>query len=195
MINLARGGVALTLITLLVAVFYFQRKVEAVSVVAIDSQNEIQQLQEEIQQLKEQQTEDQPQDQIQDKQDKENKSSNKTENKETITVTIDNSDDKNATGTSNTSNARAFTATAYCLKGRTASGSGVRRGIVAADPRVLPLGTRISLNAGSYSGSYVVADTGGAVKGKKLDIWVPSCSEARRFGRRSVKVSVASRKK
>lgn len=198
MINLARGGVALTLITLLVAVFYFQRKVEAVSVVAIDSQNEIQQLQQDIQQLKEQQTQDQPQDQIQDKQDKQdkaNKSSNKTENKETITVTIDNSDDKNATGTSNTSNARAFTATAYCLKGRTASGSGVRRGIVAADPRVLPLGTRISLNAGSYSGSYVVADTGGAVKGKKLDIWVPSCSEARRFGRRSVKVSVASRKK
>jgi 3D (Asp-Asp-Asp) domain-containing protein len=192
MINLARGGVALTVIALLVAVFYFQRKVEAVSVVAIDSQNEIQQLQEEIQQLKEQQTQDQIQDQTQDK---ENKSSNKTENKETITVTIDNSDNKNATGTSNTSNARAFTATAYCLKGRTASGSGVRRGIVAADPRVLPLGTRISLNAGSYSGSYVVADTGGAVKGRKLDIWVPSCSEARRFGRRSVKVSVASRKK
>ncbi len=193
MINLARGGVALTVITLLVAVFYFQRKVEAVSVVAIDSQNEIQQLQQEIQQLQDKHT----QEQIQDKQDKENKSSNKTktENKETITVTIDNSDDKNATGTSNTSNAKAYTATAYCLQGRTASGSNVRRGIVAADPRVLPLGTRISLNAGAYSGSYVVADTGGAVKGKKLDIWVPSCSEARRFGRRSVKVSVASRKK
>ena len=192
MINLARGGVALTVITLLVAVFYFQRKVEAVSVVAIDSQNEIQQLQEEIQQLKEQQTQDQIQDQTQDK---ENKSSNKTENKETITVTIDNSNDKNAAGTSNTSNARAFSATAYCLQGRTASGGGVRRGIVAADPRVLPLGTRINLNAGAYSGSYVVADTGGAVKGRKLDIWVPSCSEARRFGRRSVKVSVAGRKK
>jgi 3D (Asp-Asp-Asp) domain-containing protein len=193
--NLARGSVALTVVALLVAVFYFQRKVEAVSVVAIDSQNEIQKLQEEIQQLKEQQTQDQPQDQTQDKQDKQNKSSNKTETKETITVTIDNSDDKNATGTSNTSNARAFTATAYCLRGRTASGGSVRRGIVAADPRVLPLGTRISLNAGSYSGSYVVADTGGAVKGRKLDIWVPSCSEARRFGRRSVKVSVSGKRK
>lgn len=193
--NLARGSVALTVVALLVTVFYFQRKVEAVSVVAIDSQNEIQKLQEEIQQLKEQQTQEQQTQQTQDKQDKQDKSSNKTENKETITVTIDNSDDKNATGTSNASNARAFTATAYCLKGRTASGGSVRRGIVAADPRVLPLGTRISLNAGAYSGSYVVADTGGAVKGRKLDIWVPSCSEARRFGRRSVKVSVASRKK
>lgn len=90
--------------------------------------------------------------------------------------------------------ARGFSATAYCLKGRTASGGGVRRGIVAADPRVLPLGTRIQVNAGPYSGSYVVADTGGAVKGRKLDIWVPSCSEAIRFGRRSVSVSVMTKK-
>lgn len=186
--NLARGSVALTLVVLVVAVFYFQRKVEAVSVVAIDSQNEIQKLQEEIQELKEQQTQDQTQD-------KENKSSNKTETKETITVTIDNLDDKNSIGTATTTNARAFTATAYCLKGRTATGGSVRRGIVAADPRVLPLGTQINLNAGSYSGSYLVADTGGSVRGRKLDIWVPSCSEARRFGRRSVKVSVLGRKK
>ena len=190
MINLARGSVALTLVTLLVAVFYFQRKVEAVSVVAIDSQNEIQQLQQDIKQLQDKQLQDK---QTQDKES--DKSSNKTEIKETVTVTIDNSDDKNATGTSTTTAARAFTATAYCLQGRTASGSGVRRGIVAADPRVLPLGTRITLNAGSYSGSYVVADTGGAVKGKKLDIWVPSCSEARRFGRRSVNVSVSGKKR
>ncbi|MEO6589886.1 MAG: 3D domain-containing protein [Pyrinomonadaceae bacterium] len=188
MINLARGGVALTLVVLLVSVFYFQRKVEAVSVVAIDSQNEIQKLQQDIQQLQEQQVQQQ---QIQDK---ENNSSNKTENKETITVTIDNLDDNNATSTSKKVTAKAFTATAYCLQGRTATGGSVRRGIVAADPRVLPLGTKININAGSYSGSYLVADTGGAVKGKKLDIWVPSCSEARRFGRKSVKVNVLGRK-
>src|SRR5687767_8307378 len=59
----------------------------------------------------------------------------------------------------------SFKATAYCLKGRTANGSGVRRGIVAADTRVLPLGTQIQIEAGSYSGTYTVADTGGAVKG------------------------------
>jgi 3D (Asp-Asp-Asp) domain-containing protein len=84
---------------------------------------------------------------------------------------------------------RFFSATAYCLKGRTASGSGVRRGIVAADPRILPLGTRINLGAGSYSGSYIVADTGGAIKGRKFDIWVANCSEAKRFGRRTVTVN------
>ena len=85
--------------------------------------------------------------------------------------------------------ALAFSATAYCLKGRTALGGGVRRGVVAADPRILPLGTQIQLDAGSYSGTYTVADTGGAVRGRKLDIWVPSCSEANRFGRRAVKIS------
>ena len=83
----------------------------------------------------------------------------------------------------------SFTATAYCLKGRTALGHGVRRGIIAADPRILKLGSSINLGAGSYSGSYLVSDTGGNVKGRKIDIWMPSCAEARRFGRRSVTIN------
>lgn len=82
----------------------------------------------------------------------------------------------------------AFSATAYCFSGRTAMGHGVRRGLIAADPRVLKLGSRVYINAGQWSGSYLVSDTGGAIKGKKIDIWVPSCGEARRFGRRSVQV-------
>jgi 3D (Asp-Asp-Asp) domain-containing protein len=86
-----------------------------------------------------------------------------------------------------------FTATAYSLRGRTASGAGVRRGLIAADRRVLPIGTRVRLEAGAYSGEYLVADTGGAVRGRKIDIWMPSTSEAMRFGRRSVKLTVLSR--
>ena len=82
----------------------------------------------------------------------------------------------------------AFSASAYCFSGRTAMGHGVRRGLVAADPRVLPMGSRIYVDAGAWSGMYLVSDTGGAIKGKRLDIWVPSCGEARRFGRRSVQV-------
>lgn len=85
---------------------------------------------------------------------------------------------------------RSFRATAYCLKGRTATGGAVRRGVVAADRRVLPLGTKIYIEAGAYSGVYTVSDTGGAVKGNILDVWVPSCSEANRFGRKSIGVSV-----
>ena len=85
-----------------------------------------------------------------------------------------------------------FTATAYSLRGRTASGRNVARGIIAADRRVLPLGTRVRLDAGSYSGEYLVADTGGLVRGRKIDIWVPSTAEAMRFGRRGVKLTVLS---
>ena len=84
----------------------------------------------------------------------------------------------------------SFSATAYCLKGRTALGHGVRRGIIAADPRILRLGSKVTLNAGAYSGQYLVSDTGGGVRGKEIDIWVPSCSEARRFGRRTVTISL-----
>jgi len=88
--------------------------------------------------------------------------------------------------------AESYTATAYCLPGRTASGKPVSRGLIAADPRVLPLGTRVRLEAGSFSGEYVVADTGGAVKGRRIDIWTPTVREARQFGRRAVKLTVLS---
>ncbi len=86
-----------------------------------------------------------------------------------------------------------ITATAYSLRGRPASGAGVRRGIIAADRRVLPIGTRVRLEAGSYSGEYLVADTGGAVRGRKIDIWMPSTVEAMRFGRRPVKLTILTR--
>ncbi|HYY99150.1 MAG TPA: 3D domain-containing protein [Pyrinomonadaceae bacterium] len=86
-----------------------------------------------------------------------------------------------------------FTATAYSLRGRTASGRAVTRGLIAADHRVLPLGTRVRIEAGSYSGEYLVADTGGAVRGRKIDIWVPNTGEAMKFGRRPVKLTVLTR--
>jgi 3D (Asp-Asp-Asp) domain-containing protein len=85
---------------------------------------------------------------------------------------------------------QTYLATAYNLSGRTASGKPVTKGIIAADPGVLPLGTRVRLEAGLYSGEYVVADTGGNVRGRKIDVWVPTTREACRFGRRSVKLTV-----
>ena len=87
-----------------------------------------------------------------------------------------------------------FHATAYCLKGRTASGEHVRPGIIAADPRVLPIGTVVHLRAGRYTGTYTVLDTGSRIKGRIIDVYVPSYKDAVEFGRRPVKIKVLGRK-
>jgi len=83
-----------------------------------------------------------------------------------------------------------FQATAYSLHGRTASGTYVRRGVIAADPRVIPIGSVVQIITPGYSGIYTVHDTGGKIKGKIVDVWVGSYREARIFGRRQVKVHV-----
>jgi len=85
-----------------------------------------------------------------------------------------------------------YVATAYSLRGRTASGRMVSRGLIAADPTLLPLGSRVRLEHPGYSGEYLVADTGGAIRGRRIDIWTPSSREAMRFGRRTVKLTVLS---
>lgn len=84
-----------------------------------------------------------------------------------------------------------FEATAYCDYGFTASGVWVREGIVAGDPRVLPLGSQIDIKIdGEVLEKHDVMDTGGKVKGYIIDIWMPTCEEATQFGRREVKVRV-----
>jgi 3D (Asp-Asp-Asp) domain-containing protein len=85
-----------------------------------------------------------------------------------------------------------YVATAYSLRGKTASGLMVSRGLIAADPRFLPLGSRVRLEHPGYTGEYLVADTGGKIRGKHIDIWTPSSREAMRFGRRTVKLTVLS---
>jgi 3D (Asp-Asp-Asp) domain-containing protein len=83
------------------------------------------------------------------------------------------------------------TATAYCQKGKTASGVNARSGIIAADPTLLPIGSLVSISqARGYSGVYTVMDTGGAVRGRKIDIFTPSCAGARKFGRHTVQLTV-----
>lgn len=78
--------------------------------------------------------------------------------------------------------------TAYCLRGLTRRDNPVRPGIVAADPRIFPLGSHVEVYVGErHLGRFLVDDTGGAIKGRKLDVWTPECREARRFGRRKGK--------
>jgi 3D (Asp-Asp-Asp) domain-containing protein len=82
-------------------------------------------------------------------------------------------------------------ATAYCSSGRTRSGERTRVGTVAADPRVLPIGTVLRIYP--HRRTYTVTDTGSGVKGRKLDIYMPSCRKARAFGRRRIRVEIVKR--
>jgi len=85
-----------------------------------------------------------------------------------------------------------LTASAYCHHGTTRSGAQTSRGTLAADPRVLPVGTvvRIESTVPGFSGNYIVRDTGAKIKGRKVDIFVPNCANARAFGKRVVVVRV-----
>jgi 3D (Asp-Asp-Asp) domain-containing protein len=85
-----------------------------------------------------------------------------------------------------------FNATAYCKGTTTASGVGVRTGIAAADPGLLPVGSVLNVATGDarYNGVYTVMDTGPKVQGRLLDLYMWNCHEALRFGRREVAVTV-----
>lgn len=84
-----------------------------------------------------------------------------------------------------------YIATAYSATGKTKSGVYTQRHIVAADPAILPIGSIVKIkHAGRYSGEYVVADTGEKIVGRRLDIYIPSTTACKKFGRRRVKVDV-----
>ncbi len=84
-------------------------------------------------------------------------------------------------------------ATAYCDKGKTATSISSKVGVVAVDPRVIPLGTRLYIEATDGSWSYGVClagDTGGLIKGKRVDLFYDSYDECIQFGRRSCNIYV-----
>jgi len=160
MIKLVRGGAMLLLLSLFVVMIYAQGNTGSTLAIAKYSQPTIE-------------------------------NSNFEDSLFTITNTDD--DDKKLVKTtaivrSAGASRGSFSASAYCFSGRTATGQSVRRGIIAADPRVLKMGSKVVIDAGPWSGTYTVSDTGGGIKGKRIDIWVPNCSEARRFGRRNVQI-------
>ena len=79
------------------------------------------------------------------------------------------------------------TATGYAINGHTATGAPTGWGIVAVDPSVIPLGTRMTIPG---YGSGVAADTGSAVRGATIDLWFPSLAQARAWGRRTVTITL-----
>ena len=88
-----------------------------------------------------------------------------------------------------------FDATAYCKGDQTAAGISVQAGMVAADPKVLPLGSIVQIDrvAPRYQGIYSVLDTGPEIQGRELDLYMWSCDEALAFGRQKVQVTVLRR--
>ncbi|HYT74371.1 MAG TPA: 3D domain-containing protein [Vicinamibacterales bacterium] len=85
-----------------------------------------------------------------------------------------------------------FTATAYCKGTTTASGVNVRTGIAAADPELLPVGSVIQIYklGERYNGIYTIMDTGPAVQGRHIDIYMWSCNEALGLGRKYIAINV-----
>ena len=79
------------------------------------------------------------------------------------------------------------TATAYTLEGHTATGAPVGYGVVAVDPSVIPLGTRMTIPG---YGEGVATDTGGAIQGAVIDLWFPTAAEAANWGRRTVTITL-----
>ena len=85
-----------------------------------------------------------------------------------------------------------FSATAYCKGTTTASGVGVRTGIAASDPALLPVGSVINITTDTtkYNGVYTIMDTGPKIQGRVLDVYMWSCHEALAFGRKPVEITV-----
>ena len=86
----------------------------------------------------------------------------------------------------------AFSATAYCKGITTASGATVQSGVAASDPALLPVGSVIQIDSlpTRYNGIYTVLDTGPAVQGRLVDLYMWSCYEALKFGRRPIHLTV-----
>lgn len=102
--------------------------------------------------------------------------------------------ERNALESLRPESALRLTATAYCLAGRTRSGSRTRPGTVAADLRLFPLGTVLRVDEPrAHAGIYTVMDTGPRVRGRTLDIFMSDCGRAKRFGRQPVLVRVLRR--
>ena len=78
-------------------------------------------------------------------------------------------------------------AVAYYLPGKTAIGVPVGKGVVAVDPKLIPLGTK--LHVPGY-GPGLAADVGYAIKGRVIDLWFSSTAKARNWGRRTVTITV-----
>ncbi len=80
-----------------------------------------------------------------------------------------------------------FSATCYVLKGRTRTGTRTHRGSVAVDPRVIKLGTPLYVEGYGYGWA---EDTGSAIQGRRIDVWMDSYNDCIRWGRHTLEVAI-----
>lgn len=100
---------------------------------------------------------------------------------------------------------RPVLATAYCDRGATASTRLAKPGTIAVDPRFVSLGSRVKvvftpavINVRALHDvirsmgrrMFDADDTGGAIKGRRIDVWLPSCHDALQFGHRMALITV-----
>jgi 3D (Asp-Asp-Asp) domain-containing protein/septal ring factor EnvC (AmiA/AmiB activator) len=90
-------------------------------------------------------------------------------------------------GPGRSGNTLTVLATGYSLAGHTSTGVPVGYGIVAVDPGVIALGTKLTIPG---YGEGVAADTGGAIAGSHIDLWFPTQAEALAWGSRTVTVTL-----
>ena len=84
-------------------------------------------------------------------------------------------------------NTLTVVATAYALTGSTATGAPVGYGVVAVDPSVIPLGTRMTIPG---YGEGTAADVGSGISGPMIDLWFPTMEQAMAWGRRTVTITL-----
>ncbi len=87
--------------------------------------------------------------------------------------------------------ATAFTANCNGCSGITKTGINLKQNpnakVIAVDPKVIPLGTKVHVEGYGYA---VAGDIGSAIKGNKIDVFIPTKAEAYKWGRKNVKIKI-----
>ncbi len=78
-------------------------------------------------------------------------------------------------------------ARSYCLRGFTSRGVQTRMGVIAVDPSIIPYGSKIYIPGFGWG---TALDTGGAIVGRNIDIWMPTYGQCMQWGVREIMVKV-----
>lgn len=113
-----------------------------------------------------------------------------------VVIEMSRSGFRTSRGSFNRSRVMNVEATAYTpydgsQTGRTATGRKAAYGVIAVDPRVIPLNSLVYVEGYGFA---VAADTGGAIKGNRIDVCFPSLSTANKWGRKKVVIHVFKEK-